>query len=199
MKKIGIFGGTFSPPHKGHVRSAELFAAQRQLDELHILPAGIPPHKESDGQATAEDRLAMCRLAFGHIPGVTVSDREIRREGKSYTVLTLREYAEMGIHPEMLVGTDMLLCLDRWYCFREILSLATVVCMRRESDADTGHLLLEKAEALRADYGAKIVFLDGDALELSSSAVRASLSDRHALLPPSVVDYIEKRGLYGIL
>ena len=74
--KIGIYGGTFSPPHLGHVRAAELFIRERALDELHIIPAGMPPHKQEDGRASSDDRLAMCRLAFAHLPEVKISDRE---------------------------------------------------------------------------------------------------------------------------
>ena len=201
MKKIGIYGGTFSPPHMGHIRAAELFIKSRGLDELHIIPTYQPPHKIEDEGATPEDRLSMCKLAFGHIDGVTVSDREILRGGKSYSVLTLREYAEMGIRPEMLVGTDMLLTLEAWYAFEEILSLATVVCMRRERDKQKGEALSIIAERLTRKYGASIIFLYGDVTEVSSSELRATLHEnekRSTLLPPDIYDYIVSRNLYGI-
>lgn len=199
--KVGIYGGTFSPPHLGHVRAAELFIRERKLDELHVIPAGMPPHKAEDGFATSDDRLTMCRLAFSHLKEVKVSDREIAREGKSYTVLTLREYAEEGIRPELLIGTDMMLSFERWYCFEEILSLCTLVCIPRESDGRKNGELLALAERLTSRYGAKIVFLKGRAIEISSSELRQCLQEKKAteLLSSSVVDYIGKRGLYGVL
>lgn len=201
MNRIGIYGGTFSPPHLGHVRAAELFIAERKLDSLHIIPAGMPPHKEVDGQASALDRLQMCRLAFGHLPEVQISDREITRVGKSYTVLTLREYAQEGFHPELLIGTDMLLSFESWYCFEEILSLCTVVCIPREQDGRNNEELFRKAERLVGRYSADIVFLKGRAVEISSSELRAELSanQKAELLPSAVDEYIRRRGLYGIL
>ena len=198
MSRVGIFGGTFSPPHNGHVGAARCFLKERNLDELHVLPAFLPPHKTADSGATVIDRLEMCRLAFGDLEGTRVLDTEIRRGGKSYTVITLREYAKKGIRPELLVGTDMLLSFDTWYEYREIFSLATVVCMRREQNAETGAALSQKAEKFR-EQGANIVFLSGDVIDISSEQIRENakkgvLSD---LLPPAVADYICQKRLYG--
>ncbi len=199
MKKIGIYGGTFSPPHLGHVRAAELFIRERSLDELHIIPAGLPPHKTEDGGAVSEDRMAMCRLAFAHLPEAKISDREIVRGGKSYTVLTLREYAQEGIKPELLVGTDMLLTFEKWYCFQEILTLCTLVCIPRESDGRKNAELFRMAEHLKKEYGADVFFLNGGAVEVSSSELRECLREKKdaALLPDSVSEYIRRKGLYG--
>ena len=199
--KIGIYGGTFSPPHLGHVRAAELFVRERGLDELHIIPAGIPPHKEEDGGATNIDRLTMCALAFGHLKQAVLDDREILREGKSYTVLTLREYAKEGIFPELLIGTDMLLSFESWHCFQEVLSLCTLVCIPRESDGRKNKELQNMAKHLFEQYGAEIVFLSGHAIEVSSSEMRTCLQEKKdaALLSDSVSQYIRERGLYGAL
>ena len=199
--KIGIYGGTFSPPHLGHVRAAELFVRERTLNELHIIPAGTPPHKEENSGVTAADRLAMCRLAFSHLPEVKIFDREIVREGKSYTVLTLREYAKEKIRPELLIGTDMMLSFEKWYCFEEILTLCTLVCIPRESDGRKNSELARVAERLTERYGAEIVFLNGRAIEISSSELRNCLQEKReaAFLSDSVSEYIRRKGLYGVL
>ena len=89
--KVGIFGGTFSPPHKGHVNAAACFQKQFSLDRLLIVPAAFPPNKEGSEILPARHRLAMCRLAFAGIDGCTVSDIELQRGGTSYTYLTLSE------------------------------------------------------------------------------------------------------------
>ncbi len=197
--KVGIYGGTFSPPHLGHVRAAAHFMKERSLDELHIIPALVPPHKMADGSATAEQRMDMCKLAFGHLPHVTISDRELRRGGRSYSVLTLREYAAMGIHPDMLMGTDMFLCLEQWYCFREIFMLCTVVCMRRETDPEQEEALQRAADRYRSLYGADIAFLSGHVTEISSSDIRAAAKAglMSAYLSKGVEKYIRAGGLYG--
>ena len=90
MTRIGIYGGTFSPPHKGHVAAARAFMEQMELDFLYVIPNALPPHKEMEAPVSAQHRLNMTRLAFGGIEGVYVSDMEIQRGGKSYTVDTLR-------------------------------------------------------------------------------------------------------------
>ena len=85
MKKIrvGIFGGTFNPPHCGHVAAAESFYRTIKPDEIMIIPDCLPPHKEYSGTVTEEQRLEMCKLAFGHIENVTISDMEIKRGGRN--------------------------------------------------------------------------------------------------------------------
>ena len=93
MERIGLYGGTFAPPHLGHVHAAKVFLATVSLDRLLIMPAGIPPHKTKTAGDTPEERLAMCRAAFGNLPHTEISDYEIRKPGKSYTVETLEALA----------------------------------------------------------------------------------------------------------
>ena len=107
--RVGIYGGTFSPVHNGHVAAARAFMEQMWLDILYIIPTGVTPHKIMKGDASARDRLEMCRLAFEGMEGVIVSDLEMRREGKSYTVDTLRELYDPSGRLFFLMGTDMLL------------------------------------------------------------------------------------------
>ena len=109
--KIGVFGGTFNPPHEGHKKLALEFMSRLSLDLLLIVPTYIPPHKLSDFLADGADRLEMCRLTFLPLgEKVSVSDMELRRHGKSYTVDTLRELKERYPKDELLflMGSDML-------------------------------------------------------------------------------------------
>ena len=117
--KIGIYGGSFNPPHLGHMAAAESAAKYLRLDELLLIPAGIPPHKALSADAAGkEHRLAMTRLMGEQIAldtgiTVTVSDMEVAREGKSYSVDTVREIHEQRPNDELwlLMGTDMFLSL----------------------------------------------------------------------------------------
>ncbi len=139
----------------------------------------------------------MCRLAFSSLQEASVLDTEIVRGGKSYTVLTLREYHEKGVKPELLIGTDMLLTFDRWYCYREIFSLCTLVCMRREADELISEQLLSLTKRFENE-GATIAFLDGTVTEISSTDIRFDMTNgrQNGYLPESVADYIRRKGLY---
>ncbi|MBQ2719297.1 MAG: nicotinate (nicotinamide) nucleotide adenylyltransferase [Clostridia bacterium] len=198
-KRLAIFGGTFSPPHIGHVRAAEAFVEAVKPEKLLILPSAIPPHKAPVLGAGPDDRLAMCRLAFSHIPVAEVSDMEIRRTGKSYTVLTLSELASPEWELTMLVGTDMFLTLDTWYRAEEIFKLTEIAVIRRESDRENEAPILEKSEEYRRRYGARIRFIPAPATVLSSSEVRerlrAGANGGNALLP-AVEDYVKQWHLY---
>ncbi len=195
--RIGLYGGTFSPPHLGHERAAKLFFERAELDMLIVMPSGVPPHKEGDGSATKEDRLEMSRLAFGSI--ATVSQWEIKRERKSYTVETLRHLKEEYPCDElfMLVGKDMLLSLERWYQPAEIMSLCEIYALCR--DREGPEELEREAKALREKYGAKICVLRDEALEISSTEIRERVlsgESIEALVSENVRLYIEKNGLY---
>ena len=135
--RLCIYGGSFNPPHVGH--AAAVRAAQREagLDEVRVIPAAMPPHKQlASGSPDAEERFHLCELAFVDIPGVTVSDMELRREGKSYTVDTVRALRAENPEAELclLVGTDMLRTFDEWCEFREILDAVTLLATARDDD-----------------------------------------------------------------
>ena len=146
MEKIGLYGGTFGPPHLGHVYAAKTFLREVAPDRLLIMPAGIPPHKEKAAGDTPELRLAMCRAAFGDLPHTEISDYEIRKPGKSYTVETLEHLAAPGREITMLCGTDMFLTLDHWHRAPDIFALCTVACLARENGMETA--IRETAERL---------------------------------------------------
>jgi nicotinate-nucleotide adenylyltransferase len=132
MRTIGIFGGTFDPIHFGHLRTAfELLQALR-LHEMRFMPAGNPPHREVT-VASAPVRLAMVQAATQGQPGFVVDDREIRREGLSYSVDTMRTLrADFPDHSLcLIVGMDAFLGLPKWHQWRELLDLAHLVVAHR--------------------------------------------------------------------
>lgn len=199
-RKIGIYGGTFSPPHIGHVGAAESFSRAVNPDELLIMPDFLPPHKEICGKVTAEDRLEMSRLAFGHIKNAVISDMEIKRGGRSYTSVTLEELSKDDRELYFLCGTDMFLTLGTWYRPEVIFKLATICYVRREADEENSRLIEERTREYRERFEANIIPIDLSVREVSSSELREYLennSDKaEELLSPAVYSYIKKRGLY---
>lgn len=198
--KIGIYGGTFSPPHMGHVRAADEFVRSLGLDKLLIIPTFVPPHKEESEKIAPEMRLTMCRLAFSG-EKYEVSDIEIRRGGKSFTAVTLDELKR--IYPDdelyLLCGTDMILTFDTWYRFRDIFDMCTVVCVRRECDADTEKKIEEKISFFSEQFGAKIRHISLKVTELSSSEIRSLVKGGEnisELVPSEVEEYIHTHSLY---
>lgn len=199
--RLGIYGGTFSPPHLGHVLAAKAFMREIALDRLLIIPTAIPPHKEADGFLTDEHRLALTRLAFSDVKGAEVSDLELRRGGKSYSYLTLRELSAPDRKIFFLCGTDMLLSLDRWMNAEEVMRLATFVVISRESDADVHARVLRKKDELSRSYGAEILLLGAPAFPASSTEIRKAIADRESIaemVPASVDEYIQKWNLYRL-
>ena len=197
--RVGIYGGTFSPVHNGHVAAAKAFMEQMWLDILYIIPTGVPPHKTMKGDATAKDRLEMCRLAFEGMEGVIVSDLEIRREGKSYTVDTLRELYDPDGRLFLLMGTDMLLTLDKWREPEEIFRLCYPVYIRREEDGALDAAIMEKIKTYQEKYGKVVRRIVAPAMEISSTDVRAAVAEGFPIegaVPSSVAAYIRDRGLY---
>ena len=198
-RKIGIYGGTFSPPHSGHVGAAESFCRELSLDELIIMPTFLPPHKQYDGEVSAEDRVEMCKLAFGHIDKARVSDLEIKRGGKSYTAVTLEELYSDGAELYFLCGTDMFVTLDKWYTFEKIFNLAVICYVRREDEYGLGELIKDKRAEYIQKYNARIIAITNDVKQISSSELRAKLKNKTDIpdyLPSKVYDYIIEKGLY---
>lgn len=196
MRRVGIYGGTFNPPHVGHIEAAKAFITQAKLDTLIIMPAFIPPHKQTDNLVNCDDRLEMCRLAFGNIPNTEISDLEISRGGKSYTYLTLQELASDDTELYFLCGTDMILTMDTWKNPEIIFTLAKICYIRRESDNAISELLIEKCRDYFQKYGADIIQINTEAIEISSSEIRAEDGIWDRYLTANVIDYIRNQGLY---
>lgn len=199
MIRIGIYGGTFSPPHNGHIAAAKAFMEQMWLDFLYVIPTATPPHKEMDVSVDAAHRLEMCRLAFSNVEGVYVSDVEMRRGGRSYTVDTLRELSGEDRRLFLLCGTDMMLTLDQWREPEEIFKLSYPVYIRREKDVLLDKMIVQKIADYNEKYGKVVRRIVTEPIELSSNLVRKRLKngeDVSGLIPASVEKYIRDNHLY---
>ena len=199
MTRIGLFGGTFSPPHNGHLQAAKAFMEQMWLDLLYVIPTALPPHKEMETPVSADHRLEMCRLAFSGVEGVYVSDMEIQRGGRSYTVDTLRELTGEDRRLFFLCGTDMMLTLDQWREPAEIFKLCYPVYIRRDTDKSLDPLIVRKIAEYHEKYGKVVRRIVTEPIELSSSEIRRKLQQGESVekfLPPSVEKYISDNHLY---
>lgn len=192
--KTGIFGGTFNPVHQGHIYLAKSVFRELELERMLIVPDKIPPHKQAV-LADEKHRLEMLRLAFECYPWAEISDIELKREGKSYSVLTLRELK--NIYPDddfyFVMGSDMLLSFKQWYCYEEILSLCSLAVVSRNQQ-DT-----EKISEYAASLKGNINIINVQPLEISSTQVRNSIKQggiRDEFLDEKVAGYINKNKLY---
>lgn len=191
--KILLYGGTFDPPHWGHINNLRAAMQAVQPDKVIVMPAGIPPHKAASA-TPGSLRLQMCRCFLQLGEQVEISDWEISHEGKSYTVNTLRmlhsTYPDAQLY--LTVGSDMLTSFRTWREWQSILQLATLVVESRE--ADDAAMLAEFADSLRGD-GARILFARAKPVPMSSSEIRQGSAGAEAV-PPEVWQIISSRGLY---
>lgn len=198
MIKIGLYGGTFNPIHEAHIHLVKDFADRLGLDKILLMPTFQPPHKQAHQLASAEDRLAMCRLAAAGDKRLRVSDLEILRAGKSYTAQTLQElhrlYPDCQWH--LLMGEDMFLTVDHWRWPEEIYRLATLCAAPRSPD---GMVRLEQHAQFLRTRGAETVLCNIRYLPVSSTLVREAVAEGRSLeglVCPEVARYIEEKGLY---
>ncbi len=194
---ICIFGGSFDPVHEGHKKLADFVTKKLSLGKMLIIPAALSPFKTSSG-ATESDRLSMCSLAFFE-EHYEISDIEIKRGGKSYTVDTVKAVKELYPHSKLylLIGSDQLLSFNKWYRFEEILSFVTLVSVAREGKISFSQLEAFAEKELRP-YG-ECLILDFTPLEISSTLLREKLktgADTAGLINESVRSYIDEKGLY---
>lgn len=195
---IGIFGGTFNPVHKGHVSALKKILSAVSLDRVLVLPDRIPPHKSAEGLVSGSDRLEMCRIAFSNVENTEVSDWELKNEGKSYSVITLRHFHEAFPEDKLyfIMGSDMLASFESWYRYEEILTLCSLICVSR-SQEDTDRLE-GYADKLRAK-GGEVIIVPVEPFEISSSQIRDVLKknlDCTCYLDENVVQYIMAKNLY---
>lgn len=195
----GVFGGTFDPPHIGHVAALKEFTARCGVERVLVIPTGVPPHKKA-GMTADKDRLEMTKLAISDIPVAGVCDYEVKKGGKSYTVDTLQWLSEKLSSDTFVLytGSDMFLSLHTWYNAEKILSLCSVAAFSRTGD--DREALEKQAESLRERYGASVAVYDFSPTVVSSSEIRSMIdsgADFYPFLPKSVSEYIEKNGLYG--
>lgn len=167
----------------------ETVAAAVGLEKLIVIPSCIPPHKIASELATGEQRLEMCRLAFGKL-NCEISDIEMKRSGKSYTVDTLRELKKRFPDDELffIIGSDMLETFQQWFCWEEILSLAVICAASRENGFEPDW------SCYTPEQKSRFVFVTADPLEVSSTELRRG--DKSDLLDETVAEYIKANGLY---
>lgn len=197
-KRVGIFGGTFNPPHIGHVGAAKAFIKAAALDKLVIMPDNLPPHKQLEGATSPIDRFVMCQRAFFNVKGAEISDFEILNGGKSYTVITLETFSNEDTELFFLCGTDMFITLKSWYNFKRIFELCTICLVRREKDDEIDEKLLNLKNEYIESFNARIIDVPVDVVDISSSEIRDSLKNRENLgyLPENVFEYIIEKELY---
>ena len=199
MKRIGIYGGSFNPPHLGHYHVAKSACAALSLDMLYVIPACEAPNKQGSAAADGTHRLHMLSLCFGEEEQIQVSDMELRRGGISYTIDTVLQLRQE--HPEaeliLLMGSDSFLTFQNWHRWEELLRLVTLAVFNRGMKNEKTEIK-EQKEILQK-LGGKIGIVENPIAQISSSDIRRMLvfrcADEH--LHPKVAGYIQWNGLYG--
>lgn len=203
---IGIFGGTFDPIHHGHLRTALEVAEHFEIPDMHLIPGKVPPHR-TQPVASPEQRLIMLQAAIASEPCLQADDRELQREGHSYSFDTLQSFrAEFGNECPLLLtlGFDAFLHFQTWHRWEEILLLAHLVVVHRPGyslppDGWYENCLSTNPEDLRITPAGRIYPLAVTALDISATRLREHLKhgkNPRYLLPDSVLDYIQRHQLY---
>ncbi len=198
MARVGILGGSFNPPHIGHLVCAQQAHAQLALDAVVLMPVAVPPHKEAEDDPGADHRVALCRRAAGHDDRLTVSTLEIDRRGPSYTVDTLQALHDADPEDELtfIAGGDMAASLPTWRAPERIAVLATFAV------AERGEARREAVTTQLRAAGTPVepVFLDVPRIDISSSDIRRRVRRAEPiryLVPDAVAEYIEAHRLYS--
>ncbi|MDR4948662.1 nicotinate-nucleotide adenylyltransferase [Neobacillus cucumis] len=188
MKKVGILGGTFNPPHYGHLLIANEVLSELDLDIIWFMPNHEPPHKKKPDSVKDEERLRMLELAITGNTNFSVQPIELKRTGPSYTVDTMKILNEN--YPEyqffFIIGADMIEYLPKWHDIDILVNLVQFVGVERPS---YNH---------QTDY--PVLYIDVPSIDVSSSMIRDRVKRGKSvryLLPDSVIDYIEEKQLYG--
>ena len=192
VKRIGIFGGSFDPPHIGHLVIAEMARRSLDLDVVYFVPAYQPPHKEGSHPSTARDRLAMTRLSIYGNSKLKVSDLELRRKGISYTVDTVKAFRRRFPASELflIIGSDSLRQFHSWKSPGEILAEASLLVYRRPHSGRTNARL----------RSTNVSFIKGPQMEISSSDIRKRIQQGKLiryLVRDNVLSFIQRKNLYS--
>ncbi len=199
MERIGIYGGTFNPPHLGHIQAAREALSALNLDRVLLVPTNISPHKALPANSpTPQQRLEMLRIAVADCPQITVSDLELNRQGISYSYETLLQLKEE--YPDaqlvLLMGSDMFLCLDQWKCPEILLENAELGIFYRGDRQEKAQV---EAQRVRLEHsGGRVIPVKNPVIPISSTQLRRLLAFRCAdgFLPRGVEAYIRENGLY---
>lgn len=210
MKRIGLFGGTFNPVHCGHLRLALEVQQAFELDQLSLLPCHVPPHRQTPS-VNAEVRAEMLALAVADCPLLSVDNRELQRQGPSYTVDTLREVRrEQGedVSISWLMGMDSLAQLQQWHCWQELLALANLIVLARPeyslpNQGPVADYLRQHQTNMMGWQGqvhGALVLASVRELPISATDIREQIAAGHSpqyLLPSNVWRYIQTHNLYS--
>lgn len=212
LLRIGLFGGSFNPIHLGHLRAAEEDREAMKLDLVYFVPSAFPPHKVTRDLAPAAHRLRMVRLATRDNRHFMVSDIELRRAGRSYTIDTARHFLSSLRAPArlfLLMGADAFAELDTWKDWRELVGLCSIVVHRRELEDkprdEVSLAALKRFGYIRRGHhyvhssGQTLTFVATTHLPISATLIRQKLRRRQSvryLVPEDVAEYIERHGLY---
>lgn len=187
MKKIGLLGGTFDPPHIGHLTMAEEAYEKLNLDEVWFIPSAEPPHKEQ-AKVSAVDRLLMLKVALEPVNYFKINTIELERQGKSYTYDTIQALKEQ--YPTyqfyFIIGADMVEYLPNWYKIDQLIELVQFVGVKRPD--------------YQLDTSYPVIILDTPGLDISSTMIRERLKLNRSvkyLIPERVLSLIKEKGLYG--
>ena len=199
MERIGIYGGSFNPPHIGHLEAAKQAVSRLNLDRLLMVPANVAPHKVlPPNSPTALQRMEMLRIAAADCPQIKISDVELCREGVSYTWQTIQALRESNPHAELILimGTDMFLSFRHWKNPEKILEDASLAVFYRGNWGE--HAAIDAEKAYWEEKGVRVQLVENDIINISSTQMRRLLIFRCAadFLPAGVLDYIREHYLY---
>lgn len=197
MRKIGLFGGSFNPPHLGHLHLAKTVHDVLELDEIKLIPAKKPPHKLSDNYISEIDRFAMCEIISELYTWLVAENFELNQDRISYTYYTVKYFK--NILPDaklfLIIGGDMLSSFQTWFKWQEILKYVSLACIARE-DGEYENLI-SCAEDLR-QFG-EIFLINTQSFAVSSTKIRKMIEKNEnysCYLPEKIVQYIRTRNLY---
>jgi nicotinate-nucleotide adenylyltransferase len=208
-RRLGILGGTFDPIHLGHLDAAAAAREAVELDEILFIPAHDPPHRPIDPRASAFHRFALVSLAIEGVDGYRVSDMELRRDGPSYTVTTLRALHADGWMPSQLyfvLGADAFAEIHTWYAFPDVLDCANFVVISRPGAPAVGRgprpvrRSLGEGGSGPGSTGTGVYHVEARTRDVSSTTIRARLAAGESiddLVPTAVARHISAHQLYG--
>lgn len=199
VKRLGIMGGSFNPPHIGHFIMAESALGALGLDKVMFIPSGRVAYKSQSGRADGFHRYEMLKTVVKRNPGFCITDMEIARDETTYTANTLGRLSQALPDTKLyfIVGADSLDYMDEWYRPQVIFGLCTVAVMRRSGIAEDR--LTDKIKYLSSEFSADICTVDMPGIDVSSTEIRRRIRDGETiryLCDDEVIEYINKNGLY---
>lgn len=200
--KAGILGGTFDPIHLGHLEAATAAASALGLDRVILMPARTPPHRTTEPRASVFHRFAMTALAAASRPDLLASDIELKREGPSYTALTLQALQQEGFTASQLyfiVGADAYAEIDTWYDYPHILSLANFVVVSRPGASRIAPDRIPNPDSRIPAASTSVLYVDAETPDVSSTDIRRRVASGESiagLVPSGVAEHIRRHRLY---